>query len=70
LEGLVTVEQVSVLVDERELLVMRLNGIPRDPEDGRHRRVIVYASPTTGLRDLARRLRLAADRLDDQARRA
>lgn len=60
-------DHTKVLLDDPELLVVRLNGIPRDPDDGRHRQLVVYTAPTLGTRDLARRLRLAADRLDDKA---
>jgi hypothetical protein len=58
-------DRATVLLETREELVVRVNGIPRNPEDGRHRRVIVYSSPTLGTRDLARRLRRTADLLDD-----
>lgn len=59
-------DQTKVLIDEREFLVLRLNGIPRDPVDGRHRRLVVYASPTLGSHLVARLLRQAADRLEDR----
>jgi hypothetical protein len=63
----VSAERLQVLHEDREVLVCRLNGIPRDPDNGQHRRLIVYCSPTLGLRETARRLRTAADQLEDKA---
>jgi hypothetical protein len=60
----VTVEPQKVLIDDRAVLVVRLTGTPRDPDSGRHRRIVVFVSPTLGLDDLARRLHIAADWVD------
>lgn len=59
--------RATVLLEDRDTLIVRVNGIPRDPENGQHRRLVVYCSPTLGLREMARRLRTVADRLDDKA---
>lgn len=45
-------------------VVHRLNGRPRDPEDGRHRRVVVFTGPMVSRGELAGLLRDVADRLE------
>jgi hypothetical protein len=53
----------DVLVETGAALLLRLNGRPRNPESGCHREVVVFSAVTLPPRDLARRLRDAADRL-------
>jgi hypothetical protein len=61
----VTVQPQCVLVDDRDLLVLRLTRVPRDPDSGRRKRVVILAAPTLARPELAKRLRQTADLLDD-----
>ena len=56
---------VEVLADTREARAVRVYGLVRDPEDGRHHEVVNYASSAAGTPGrLARTLRPLADQLE------
>jgi hypothetical protein len=59
------IEPQQVLLDDRDVLIVRLNGVLRTPDDGRHRRLIVFTGPTLEVPEIPRRLRQLADKLDD-----
>jgi hypothetical protein len=55
---------VELLVDDPNVAVVRLNGRPREPLDGRHRRVVVYIGATVATGETVLLLRDAATRLE------
>ena len=59
--GLVIAE---TLVETEELSIVRVHGRPREPEQGRHRRAVVYVGVETPNRQLVGLLRDAAERLE------
>lgn len=54
----------ELLLATATISAYRFRGRPRDPEDGRHRAVVVFAEPTMTPHRLAMLLRDAADRLE------
>ena len=61
----VTTERpAEYLLETRELVAFRVRGRPRDPADGRHREVVIYAQATMTPGRLAAYLRNAAAALD------
>jgi hypothetical protein len=56
--------KVELVADLGAVAVLRLNGRPRDPVDGRHRRAVVYVTADAGPGQVAALLRNAADELD------
>ena len=58
----------TTLIRTPNVLALRLNGRPRDPLKGEHKRIVVYAGATMTAAQLAVQLRDAADRLELLAR--
>jgi hypothetical protein len=61
--GFVT-EIVEHVLETSEVSIRRLNGLARDGVDGRHKRIVVYASATVSAAQLARMLHDAAGRIE------
>jgi hypothetical protein len=58
--------KTEALIETAELSIVRVHGRPREPEQGRHRRAIVYCSVTTSTGELIRLLRDAAAALEER----
>jgi hypothetical protein len=59
----VSTRQPEELIATDDVIAIRLNGRPRSALDGRHRKVVVYATATLTTLDLAEILEETADRL-------
>ncbi len=53
----------ETVCETEELVVVRVHGRPREPEQGRHRKVVAYVGVETSTGQLVGLLRDAADRL-------
>jgi hypothetical protein len=55
--------KTEALVETAEMSVVRVNGQVREPQEGHHRRLVVFVGPTTSPGQAVALLRDAADRL-------